>query len=180
MPVILSGQDKFEDTITSVKAKFGDIIRQIPLLRLLPYFSNKSKPKLKFTLFLYDPKGKFSIRDVYITRGTYIEGTLADYEPHSMEYRDAGIEWSIKQIQLGKEYSVQLSMITEIGTHQYYVLAPLYYTDEKGVNRDIYQSITLMNTGNIQSAENWFIKIAYGVIGAIIGGIMSYLITLLA
>lgn len=120
----------------SATVKLGGI-RGLPVLSFLPYFSNSSKPRVKFAMSFDDPNG------LYVITGARIMGA-------------GGIEWVQENVELGHQYNVTLPIITKPSVYDYTL--EIQYMD-KGETRNVNpwrRAGRILNTGSVQSSENWF------------------------
>jgi len=157
MPRVFSGQDKE----ISLKVRFGGI-RRLPLFCFLPYFSNLSEPKLRLIVLLDDPKKLYKIENASID---WINAELTNR-----------VRVWTGPISSGQGFEVTLDMITQSGILDYRLVVPIHPNLPNAIDTGHSRIIRIMNTGTIQSSENWFMRIVEVVVGALMGVVGTLLV----
>ena len=158
MPRVFSGQDGE----ISVKVGFGGI-RRCPAFQFLPYFSNLSKPKLRLTLSFDDPKKQYKMGEVSI-------------DCPNADITNRPKAWT-GQVPMGQEFEVELDVITQSGPLDYELAVPLRYVlVSDNLEHTVWRGIKVLNTGKVQSSEDWFMYIVVSLVSVIVtNGISSLL-----
>lgn len=133
-----------KDQQLTATVKFAGIRKILPL-RFLPYYSNFSKPMLRITMYFNDPKGRYTVGKVEI-KGP------------------RGVEWSEENVEWEQQYRVTLDTITDAGVHEYYLAASLMDNTRPDIISPFYREGRILNTGNVQSSENWVTYVIVAII----------------